>query len=191
MRDFFKYLAWGILALGLSLAWPQARVEALAIVLAQAFLGSARRTQAWILLVVLACLTSAFSLASPASLALPWALAVSTFLALRKNFSFSPGVGRFVLLLGLWLAPFLFWSARTALVGGAWYPEWGDALGLAATLAIGMIAPPWFSALGARLWGRLRRLGGSTGRVDLSRADWLSGRGARILRKPFGLEKGL
>ncbi|MCC7345484.1 MAG: hypothetical protein IT573_11135 [Deltaproteobacteria bacterium] len=190
MRDFCKYLAWGILALGLSLAWPQARVDALAIVLVQAFLGSRRKSQAWILLFVLACLASAFSLASPASLALPWAAAVLVFFALRKNFSFSPGLGRFVLLLGLWLAPFLFWSARTALAGG-WYPEWGDALGLAATLAVGMAVPPWLSSLGARLWGRLRRFGGAAGRVDLSRADWLSGRGARILRKPFGLEKGL
>ncbi|MCC6273372.1 MAG: hypothetical protein IT572_07885 [Deltaproteobacteria bacterium] len=177
--------------MGLSLAWPQARVDVLAIVLAQAFLGSGRKAQAWFLLVVLACLTSAFSLASPVGLALPWALAVAVFLALRKNFSFPPQISRFVLLLGLWLAPFLFWSARTALVGGGWYPEWGDAVGLAATLAVGMIAPPWLSAVGARLWGRLRRLGGATGRIDLSRADWLSGRGARVLRKPFGLEKGL
>ncbi|MDL1873520.1 hypothetical protein FBR05_15170 [Deltaproteobacteria bacterium PRO3] len=191
MRDFCKYLAWGILALGLSLAWPQARVDALAIVLAQAFLGSERKAQAWLLLVVLACLTSAFSLASPATVAIPWALAALVFFALRRNFSFSPGLARFVLLFGLWLAPFLFWSARTALAGGGWYPEWGDALGLAATLAVGMIAPPLLSAAWARLWRRLRRLGGATGRVDLSRADWLSGRGARILRKPFGLEKGL
>lgn len=191
MRDFFKYLAWGVAAMSLSLAWPQARVDALAIVLAQAFLGSERKAQAWLLLVVLSCLTSAFSLASPPSLGLPWAFAALVFFALRRNFSFPPGVGRFVLLLGLWLAPFLYWSARTALVGGGWYPEWGDLFGLAATLGVGMIAPPLLFAAWTGLWGRLRRLGGATGRVDLSRADWISGRGARILRKPFGLEKGL
>lgn len=191
MRDFLKYLAWGSVALLLSLSFPQWRVDWLAIVLAQAFIRSQRQASAWLLLLALGLAYSAFSLASPAAIVLPLTLSPLVYLALRRNFSLTPSLGRFFLLVGFWTGPFLFWSLRSAWMGAGWYPGWGDALGFALTLGLGMSLPTFLARLWARAWGRFRLLGGSARGVDLSRADWLSGRGARILRKPFGLEKGL
>lgn len=191
MRDFLKYLAWGCAALLLSLSFPQWRVDWMAIVLAQAFLRSERQVSAWLLLLALGLAYSSFSLASPAAIVLPLTLSPLVYLALRRNFSLTQPASRFLLLAGFWIGPFLHWSLRSALAGAGWYPTWDDAFSLLATLLLGMSLPTLLASAWARLWARFRSLGGPSGRVDLSRADWISARGARVLRKPFGLEKGL
>lgn len=191
MRDFFKYLFWGCLGLVLSLSLPQFPVDWAAIVLTQAFLNGEKKISAWLLIPALAFIYSAFSLAAPWTLILPSAVGALLWFALRRNFSFPPFFSRLCLLLAMGISPILFWALAAGLRGHGWYLGWEEGLSLAATLAFGLALLP---ALGEILAGLRRRFlffSGAARRVDLTRADWIRGRGARILRKPFGLEKGL
>lgn len=191
MRAFFKYFAWGLIGLLLSFSFPALRVDALAIVLSYAFLGMEQKSGAWLLLLVLACAYSAFSLASPLAIATPLAVAALFFLALRRNLSFSTAGSRLLLLLAFWGFSFLFWSFRAVWFGGSIVLEGRDLLSLFSTLAVGLGLAPLLRLLSLRFAFLWRKLGGSARRVDLSRADWISARNGRMLRKPFGLEKGL
>ena len=191
MRGFFKYFAWGLLGLLVSFSFPALRVDALAIVLSYAFLGMERKSAAWLLLLALACVYSAFSLASPLAIAMPLAAAALFFLALRRNLSFSPAGSRLLLLIAFWGSSYLFWSWRALWFGGSVMPDRGDVLSLLSTLAIGLGLAPLSRLISFRFGSLWRKLGGSARRVDLSRADWISARNGRMLRKPFGLEKGL
>ena len=191
MRDFFKYLFWGCAGLVVSLALPQLPVDWAAVVLSQAFLNSEKKISVWILIPVLALFYCAFSLAAPWALILPTAVGALVWFALCRNFSFPPFFSRLCLLLALWISPVLFWTLASGLRGGGWYLGWEEGLGLAATLAFSLVLLPALGEILTRLRRRFLFFSGAARRVDLSRADWIRERGARILRKPFGLEKGL
>ena len=183
MKDFFKYLAWGLLGLSLSLALPQVPVSWAAIVLAQAYLQGLRRWGPWLLLLALAGAYSAFSLNSAFSFAAPWALAWLLCLSLRKPFQWEGPEERALVLALLSVLPILSGGVMAWGWSGIWLLDWKDWLGAAATFVVGFF--------GASILRRLADFLPRRRRVDLSRADWISVRASRLSRKPFGLEKGL
>ena len=191
MKDFFKYLALGLLGLSLSLALPQIPVSWAAIVLTQAYLSGVRRAAPWLVLALLATAYSAFSLSSILVFAGPWALAWLICLGLRRSFHWEGPEERALVLALLSALPIAVGGLLAWGHGGIWLLDWRDWLGGLATFGAGFFGAPLLSLAAASLLRRLSFLMPRRARVDLSRADWLSNRGSRLSRKPFGLEKGL
>ncbi|HEX5033396.1 MAG TPA: hypothetical protein VFW62_02850 [bacterium] len=191
MRDFLKYLVLGLLGLSLSLALPQIPVNWAALVLTQAYLAGIRRISPWAVLLLLALAYSAFSLSSPLVFAVPWALAWSIGLGLRRSFQWEGPEERALVLALLSVLPITVGAWFALGPRGLWLLDWRDWLAGLATFGVGFFAMPLLSLLGSRLWRRLSAFLPRRGQVDLSRADWLSARGSRLSRKPFGLEKGI
>lgn len=191
MKDFLKYTALGLLGLSLGIAWPQVPVNWAAIVLTQAYLSGTRRWAPWSVLFLLAFAYSAFSLSGPLAFAWPWVLAWLICLGLRRSFRWEGTEERALLLALLSSLPLLGGAIVAWGRGGGWVLDWRDWLGAVATFGVGFFGAPllsfFFGALLRKLAFFRRRRGG----IDLSRANWLSARGSRLGRKPFGLEKGL
>jgi hypothetical protein len=191
MKDFLKYLALGLVGLSLSLALPQIPVSWAAIVLTQAYLSGLRRAGPWLVLVLLASAYSAFSLSSVFYFAGPWALAWLICLGLRRSFRWEGPEERALVLALLSALPIAVGGLLAWSHGGIWLLDWRDWLGGLATFGVGFFGAPLLSLAAASLLRRLSFLLPRRTQVDLSRADWLSDRGSRLSRKPFGLEKGL
>lgn len=191
MRDFLKYLTLGLLGLSLSLALPAIPVNWAALVLAQAYLAGVRRLSPWAVLLLLAMAYSAFSLSSALTYALPWALAWLICLGLRKSFHWEGIEERVLVLALLSFLPVAVGAWLSLGSQGLWLLDWRDWLGGLATFGTGFFAAPILSKAAARLWRGLSVFLPRRAQVDLSRADWLSARGSRLSRKPFGLEKGI
>lgn len=191
MKDFFKYLALGLLGLSLAVAWPQVPVNWAAIVLTQAYISGVRRLAPWAVLGFLAFAYSAFSLSSPFSFAWPWALAWLLCIGLRRSLRWEGPEERALLLILLSSFPLLGGALLSWGHGGGWILEWRDWLAAAATFGVGFFGAPVSSFFFRSIFGKLSNFLPRRGGVDLSRADWLSTRGSRFGRKPFGLEKGL
>ncbi|HKX12238.1 MAG TPA: hypothetical protein VJP40_03725, partial [bacterium] len=162
-----------------------------AIVLTQVYLSGVRRAAPWLILALLAKAYSAFSLSSVFVFAGPWALAWLICLGLRRSFHWEGPEERALVLALLSALPIAAGGLLAWAHGGIWLLDWRDWLGGLATFGAGFFGAPLLSLAGAWLLRRLSFLMPRRGRVDLSRADWLSDRGSRLSRKPFGLEKGL
>jgi len=191
MKDFFKYLGLGLAGLSLTLALPQVPVDWAALVLTQAYLSGVRRFSPWAVLLTLAFAYSAFSLSSALVFACPWLLAWLLCLGLRKSFRWEGAEERTLLLALLSVLPLLGAGLLAWGTSGHWVLAWRDWLAAAATFSAGFFGLPVLSYFGNLLRRKLSGFLPRRPRVDLSRADWISARGGRLSRKPFGLEKGL
>ncbi|MFO1464527.1 MAG: hypothetical protein U1F66_12205 [bacterium] len=191
MKGFVKYLALGVLGLVLNLALPNLPLDWLAIVWTQAYLTSTRKSVAWLLLACLAYLYSAFSLSPPWQLALPLLGSALAYSVIQRNLSLDLAFRRFLLLAGTQAARLLLWAGLGAVQGHGFILSFNDGIWAVATLLAGLWAWPAVEQACARLLRRFASMGRSARGVDLSRADWLGERAGRLVRKPFGLEKGL
>ncbi|HKY61879.1 MAG TPA: hypothetical protein VJR29_00530 [bacterium] len=191
MRDFFKYLVLGLLGLSLSLALPQIPVNWAALVLTQTYLAGVRRFSPWMVLLLLAWAYSAFSLSSALVFAVPWALAWLIGLGLRRSFHWEGPEERALVLALLSVLPITAGAWLALGPRGPWLLDWRDWFAGLTTFGVGFFGAPLLSLLGLRLRRRLSAFLPRRSQVDLSRADWLSGRDSRLSRKPFGLEKGI
>lgn len=185
MKFFLQTLLLGLLGLGLTVAFPELRLDWLALVLAAAFL-SGKRLSAWSILAVLSYLYSTFSMAAAWEIALPFAAAWGVFNLLRKNVSLSRSAARIWLLsifcMNTWLAAwvasrFRVWSLRELL--------WG-----VLTVAVGAFLLPCFRFVWNSFQTHLLQRLASGIRLPL-RNSRSPARTRSASRKPFGLEKGL
>lgn len=181
MRIFFKYSALGILGLALQISFPQFKVNWLVLWVAAAFL---ERGLGFALVVsaLLSLLNSAASVAHPLVFFLPMAVGVLSFALFSRWISLSAAGRQFFLILYLWLAAWL--------LAQGWTSPWNSLWGLA-TAGFGTWVLPVLLILPVALINASPFGGRRTGELDYFRVRRRSFSGAKSLRKPFGLQKGI